>query len=608
MRATSVDFQRGSIKLLNAYTNPPRAPVAAILDHQLDTLKFSLCSSNQALNPSSVVCSKTLCLKDSANVNYIDLTFAPLRLVTSELAARVCGVAVGGQRPLNGGQPKVSFIVIDEGSDVNFITQSLLEIVRIASEVETAEYIVACSLDGCNEQAESFVRQLEAVFNIDIKLIVSNKVERAGIIQSGIEAAKGEYSALIKAGYYVARGWIFASMLSLEKMLNVALIGCSILDAYSERMIVGFNIKNGTVQSNDLRWPPGDEDVHLRPSELVLLDCAIGKTTLLKAALEDFPLHRPYNVDAYMASRLRQAGHGVFIQPLAVVIVDPSLTIRTLDTENILHGDLTLNSCSAKTPSVLWFEDSIFMPDRDSGSVRMMGLLRGLVEKGFKVTLQPMAFDAGHHYATLARSIGVQVLPLLNTSELHQHFDFTFCTYDVFVISRRGNYNTMQEYLTKVCSHVPQVFDTVDIHFMREARSFARRKGLPIFHWRDIVKWLDEEVTKLANSNIAQAQDVLTRRDRELELITKANSTWIVSSEELEVCLQCVAMLQITWNLSRLTYFRLFNTTYHLKSTKSVSSVMYLMTKMFKHHVKTAKACYLLEILNICPIKRRLST
>jgi hypothetical protein len=41
------------------------------------------------------------------------------------------------------------------------------------------------------------------------------------------------------------------------------------------------------------------------------------------------------------------------------------------------------------SPSLLWVDDIVPEPDRDSGSIRTMWILRVLVEEGYDVTFQP---------------------------------------------------------------------------------------------------------------------------------------------------------------------------------------------------------------------------
>ncbi len=123
------------------------------------------------------------------------------------------------------------------------------------------------------------------------------------------------------------------------------------------------------------------------------------------------------------------------------------------------------------SPRVLWIEDGVPEPDRDSGSVRSAWLLRLLADEGYSVTFQPRVFKKAHAYTQHLRFHGVRVLPLLEPGAPVAVEHAGRCFYDGFVISRPDGFEQFGASIKAACPSAPLLFDTVDVHFLREARA-----------------------------------------------------------------------------------------------------------------------------------------
>ena len=51
------------------------------------------------------------------------------------------------------------------------------------------------------------------------------------------------------------------------------------------------------------------------------------------------------------------------------------------------------------------------------------------------------------------------------------------CRYDVVLVARRECFDEVFTTLQSVCTSVPRIFDTVDLHYMREAKSKRFKKA-----------------------------------------------------------------------------------------------------------------------------------
>ncbi len=124
--------------------------------------------------------------------------------------------------------------------------------------------------------------------------------------------------------------------------------------------------------------------------------------------------------------------------------------------------------------------------DRDSGSQRMLSMLQILRDMGYKVTFWPDDRSTGERYTRVLQDMGVEVW-YGDTS--FEDFIAELGPYlDAVLMSRPA---TAKKYLHLVqrWSDAQTIFDTVDLHFVRE----QRRLELAVNNWRNLEFFLAEE-------------------------------------------------------------------------------------------------------------------
>jgi glycosyltransferase involved in cell wall biosynthesis len=179
------------------------------------------------------------------------------------------------------------------------------------------------------------------------------------------------------------------------------------------------------------------------------------------------------------------------------------------------HDDSTADDSGwGDHPWVLVVDGSVPTPDRDSGSLRLHNLLRVLVAGGYRVAF--VADDGGADPAGAARlrAAGIHVPRLRNAREFPAWVQRHCGTLSASILCR---HHTAMHWLPLVRALAPQsliVFDTVDLHFLREQRG-AELQGDPRL----------------------RRQSEATRR-RELELVDRADTTWVVSPIERDLLLE----------------------------------------------------------------------
>lgn len=104
------------------------------------------------------------------------------------------------------------------------------------------------------------------------------------------------------------------------------------------------------------------------------------------------------------------------------------------------------------------------------GSIRNINILRILLEQGYHITFVPTAYGRDTRYTARVRAMGVDVQTPVTSPSQWQFVYRGRCLFDVIYVARRAVYLEAQRVLQKQCSGVPIVYDTVDLHFLREAR------------------------------------------------------------------------------------------------------------------------------------------
>lgn len=124
--------------------------------------------------------------------------------------------------------------------------------------------------------------------------------------------------------------------------------------------------------------------------------------------------------------------------------------------------------------------------DKDSGSLRMLGMLKILQEMGYKVSFWPddLTYDA--RYTKTLQELGIETF--YGDLQFEDFIREQGECFDAVLMSRPA---TAKKYLAlvKKYSRAQTIFDTVDLHFIRE----QRRLELEVQQWKNLEFFLAEE-------------------------------------------------------------------------------------------------------------------
>jgi GT2 family glycosyltransferase/glycosyltransferase involved in cell wall biosynthesis len=134
----------------------------------------------------------------------------------------------------------------------------------------------------------------------------------------------------------------------------------------------------------------------------------------------------------------------------------------------------------AKRRQILIVDAAVPQPDRDSGSLRLVNLVRLLIEQGAHVVFLAAHGYRNGHYPAALQAMGVEIWfkPHIGraTTWMREHGP----RFETVMLSR---HHIASEFLPLVRRHCPNahvIFDTVDLHYLREARGadLAQHTGL----------------------------------------------------------------------------------------------------------------------------------
>ncbi len=363
-----------------------------------------------------------------------------------------------------------------------------------------------------------------------------------GACNAGAESARGEYVLFLNNDTAVQDGWLDALIDTFEQHRDVGLVGAKLVYPDGRLQEAG-----GIVFADGSGWNYGRFDDPAKPEYNFVreVDYCSGAAIMLRTDLfrrfGGFDRHYApaYYEDTDLAMKVRQAGLRVLYQPASVVVHFEGISSGT-DTASGTKRYQLINKekflerwkdALASHPSpelatqegvklarqhrakkrVLVIDATTPQPDHDSGSVRLVNILRLLLEEGCAVSFFADNRAYVDAYSHALQQMGVEVLWHPFLSDPVRWFEDNGKYLDLVFVSR---HYIASNYVELVRRHAPKArlaFDTVDLHYLREQRA-AELAG---------------------SSEMARAAE--KTRERELALIRASDVTLVVSPVEQEL-------------------------------------------------------------------------
>ena len=366
--------------------------------------------------------------------------------------------------------------------------------------------------------------------------------------------ARGEFLVLLNNDVQVSAGWLEALLRVFEQRSDAGLAGAKLIYPDGRLQEAG-----GIVWRDGSAWNWGrlQDPSHPDYQSLRTADYCSGACLMLRTALWrelggfDTAFVPAYYEDTDMAFRVRATGLQVYYQPACQVIHYEGITSGTDETRGIKRHQVINHQTfyerwrpvlanwqangieplravrRAARARVLIVEACMITPDQDSGSVRMLAMLRILVSLGAHVTFIADNLEAREPYTSQLRAEGVDVWHAPYVHSVAQLLQERGSLYDVVMLCRHYIAAPLVPAVRKYAPQAQLWFDTVDLHYLREERQAA-----------------------LENSQ-AMLRTARQTRDQELGVIEAADLTLVVSPVEQQVLAQAAphARVEILSNI-----------------------------------------------------------
>ncbi|MEN1930039.1 glycosyltransferase [Luteimonas sp. MJ250] len=436
--------------------------------------------------------------------------FAPFTLATSE-------------------QPVASIVIPVYGQ----FAHTLACLRALAAHPPAAAFEVIVVDDGSGDETPDLLPRIDG-------LRYHRRAGNGGFIAAcndGAALARGDVLVLLNNDTVPQPGWLDALLATFDTHPGTGLVGAQLLYPDGRLQEAG-----GVVFADGSAWNHGRFGDPADPRYAYVRDVdyasgaaiAIPRQLFLDLGGFDIRYAPAYYEDTDLAFAVRAAGRRVLYQPAARVVHDEGATSGTDIASGAKAGQVRnqavflahrrealagFGARAEPTPAILHrgqrqvlvIDALTPQPDRDSGSLRLVNLMRLLRAEGAHVVFLPANRRYDGAYTDVLRELGVEAWCAPHAARAPAWLAEHGPRFDVVVVCR---HYVASEFLPLLRRHAPRarvVFDSIDLHYLREARS--------------------AEVT--GDARLVQAAG-RTRR-QELAVIAAADTTLVVSAAEREV-------------------------------------------------------------------------
>ncbi|NES03667.1 MAG: tetratricopeptide repeat protein [Okeania sp. SIO2F4] len=359
-----------------------------------------------------------------------------------------------------------------------------------------------------------------------------------GSCNRGAELAKGEYLIFLNNDTVVMPNCFQEMLETFKKIPKVGLVGAKFLYPNGKLQEAG-----GIIWQDGSAWNYGRLDHPNKPEYCYLreVDYCSGAGIMIPTKLWrqiggfDTRYKPAYYEDTDLAFEVRKAGYKVLYQPLAKIVHFEGISSGTDVTKGVKkyqvvnhqkfiqkwQNVLKLHRPNGIEPylererpvqkRLLMIDACMLTPDQDSGSVTAFNLIKIFQSLNYKITFAPDNLLYVEKYTEDLQRLGVECLYCSHVTSIQSHLETYGSQYDVIYLARL---EFTEKHIDNVRKFAPQakiIYDTVDLHYLREQRE-----------------------AKLKNSLELLEKSIKTK-ERELVLMAKADCTLVVSMMEKQM-------------------------------------------------------------------------
>lgn len=415
--------------------------------------------------------------------------------------------------------PRVSLVIPVYGQHQH--TFNCLKSLAVHTLLDTVEIIV---VDDASPEPASIA--LQGVSGICLVRNESN-LGFIGSCHRGADLARGEFLILLNNDIQVTAGWLDALLDVFTLRADAGLVGARLVYPDGRLQEAG-----GIVWQDGSAWNwgrGGDPEQPMYRYLRAVDYCSGACLALRRADWKTFGgfdrTYAPaYYEDTDLAFRVRAGGKRVYYQPEAKIIHYEGVSSGTDETQGVkrhqvinrgvfldrwrstlmahrMNGiDPLREADRGARARVLVVEACMITPDQDSGSVRMLAMLELLLELGCKVSFVADNLECRQPYARALQQAGVEVWHGPYVQSVSQFLEERGRDYDMIMFCR---HYIAAPYISRIRQWAPRariVFDTVDLHYLREQRQAELEKS-PTMH-ATANKTRSQELAVIAKSDV----------------------------------------------------------------------------------------------------------
>jgi len=429
-------------------------------------------------------------------------------------------------------EPEVS-VIVPVFNQLHFTGSCLQSLVEVGADLRFEIIVVD---DASSDGTAEWLKRCEGI------RAIHNRRNRGfiGSCNRGAKSARGRWLVFLNNDTRVTEGWLDALIATFHDHPDTGVAGGRLVFADGTLQEAGGIVfRDGSGWNYGRGEPPDAPDYRFVSEADYVSGACLAIERELFRALGGFDRHYApaYYEDTDLCFKVREHGRKVRVQPAATVIHYEGGTSGTDESTGIKHNQVVNRekfqarwaAVLAQHPEnpgrysielarkfrfrrysrrALVIDATTPMPDHDSGSVRMFALLKLLLDEGFQTRFLPENRAwAGRHSEALQQA-GIEVLVAPWAQDLETWLAGHGQALDLVIVSRHYILQPMLAMLRRHCSNARIVFDTVDLHFLREQRE-AELSG------------------RAALAEVAQKT-----RERELALVAESDATLVVSEFE----------------------------------------------------------------------------
>jgi GT2 family glycosyltransferase/SAM-dependent methyltransferase/glycosyltransferase involved in cell wall biosynthesis len=413
----------------------------------------------------------------------------------------------------------------------------------LAFDSSAVQYELIVVDDASTDKTREYLSKVEGISVVRLK----KNSGFIGAVNAGLEVARGRFIVLLNNDTVVLPGWLDALVRTVEVEENVGVVGAKLLYPDGRLQEAGGIIWRDASGLNYGRYGDAEDPAF---NFLRDVDYCSGACLLVRKEILDVlgGLDRRYSPAYYedtdLAFAARKLGYRVLYQPEAKVCHDEGSSSGTDESAGVkryqklsretfrLKWQTELLAQHESDPAieriacrrapagqVLVVSDRVPLPNQDSGSKRMSELLLALRDLGLAVTFVPNDGQSQGAYSTALQRAGIEVV--YGSFDERKLLRELSPALDLAILSRPEPAWRWQPLVREVCPEAKIIYDTVDLHFLREARR-AEIEADP-----------------------AVARAAARYHDMEVSLARISDATLVVSVAERDVLLDELPELQV---------------------------------------------------------------